>query len=63
MSARHPPGDGLCWQVADCTDLHSTADGSYELVVDKATLDALMSQGTGRESSYRREKELQQVGG
>ncbi len=62
MARRHPPGGGLAWQVADCTDLAGTPDGSYDLVLDKATLDALMSLAPGQGRGYRQgEGELAQV--
>jgi hypothetical protein len=66
MALLHPACAGLAWQVADCTDLACTPGGSYDLVLDKATLDALLSLAPGQQQGrgYRQgPRELAQVSG
>ena len=32
----------LCYQVADCTEMPEFADNSFDVVIDKSTIDAIL---------------------
>ena len=54
----------MAWEVVDCTDVAGTPGGSYDLILDKAMLDALLSLAPGQGRGYRQgERELSQVRG
>eukprot|EP00747_Dinoflagellata_sp_TGD_P011895 gnl/TRDRNA2_/TRDRNA2_121179_c2_seq1.p1 gnl/TRDRNA2_/TRDRNA2_121179_c2~~gnl/TRDRNA2_/TRDRNA2_121179_c2_seq1.p1 ORF type:complete len:269 (+),score=47.32 gnl/TRDRNA2_/TRDRNA2_121179_c2_seq1:77-808(+) len=43
MRARHADMPSMTWQVGDVTNLEAFADGSFDIAIDKGTLDAVSS--------------------
>uniref|UniRef100_A0A7S3QS30 Methyltransferase type 11 domain-containing protein n=1 Tax=Dunaliella tertiolecta TaxID=3047 RepID=A0A7S3QS30_DUNTE len=55
MQAHFPPKEypGLIWMQGDVTSLSSFPDGSFDFVLDKATLDALLTAGAESATRWR----------
>uniref|UniRef100_M4BQG5 Methyltransferase type 11 domain-containing protein n=1 Tax=Hyaloperonospora arabidopsidis (strain Emoy2) TaxID=559515 RepID=M4BQG5_HYAAE len=60
MKRKHP---ALQWQVMDMTDMRMLADNSFDLVMDKGALDALMAEDTAavKEDASRMLREVRRV--
>ncbi|RQM14888.1 hypothetical protein DD237_003055 [Peronospora effusa] len=60
MQRKHP---AMQWQVMDMTDMRTLEDGSFDLVMDKGALDALMAEDTKeiKEDASRMLNEVERV--
>ena len=61
MQERNVKRVGMTYEVMDCTDMAAIADGSYDVAIDKSTIDALLCGDNAYLMVAKMTKEIQRV--